>query len=207
MNKKFQIHCAGDPVESGKKKKINLYAETRKFVEESFLKKGKKNMLHYLRTVFWVKELYPKADESLIVAAVAHDIERAFREDSFDFAKNCKDGFLDREHLRLHQEKGAKIIADFLVKNGADKKLIKKVSGLIAKHEVGGNKEQNILKDADSVSFFENNVGHFIEKDAARVGKEKVRQKFDWMYDRITFSKAKKIVRPWYERGIRSLGL
>jgi hypothetical protein len=162
-------------------------------------------MVHYLRTVFWVKELYPEADEVLLVAAVAHDIERAFRDTSVDIVKNSKDGFLDKEFLKLHQENGAEIIADFLIKKGASKEFAKKVSTFIAAHEVGGNKEQNILMDADSVSFFENNVGHFVEKDAIRVGKEKVKNKFNWMFERITSAKAKKIVRSWYEEGRRLL--
>lgn len=189
------------------KRKADFYELTKKFVEESFAKKGKTRMTHYTRTVFWVKELCPGADEAFLAAAFAHDIERAFRDNSVDVVRYSKDGFLDKEYLKLHQKKGAEIIADFLIKKGADKKFIEKVSELIAKHEVGGNREQNILKDADSVSFFENNVGHFIEKDAVRVGKEKVRKKFDWMFDRITSAKAKKIVRPWYEKGIESLNL
>lgn len=187
-------------------KKVDLYEMTKKFVEESFAKKGKTRIAHYIRTAFWVKELNPKADEALIAAAVAHDIERAFRDTDIDAVKNSKDGFLDKEHLKLHQEKGAEIIADFLAKNNVNRDFVEKVSMLISKHEIGGTEEQNILKDADSVSFFENNAEHFIEKDAVRVGKEKVRKKFNWMFDRITSAKAKKIARPWYEKGIKSLG-
>lgn len=186
-------------------KKADLYEETKKFVEESFVKKGKTNMKHFERTAYWVKKLYPEADEALLVASVAHDIERAFRDPSVDAVKNSKTGFLDKEYLKFHQEKGAEIIANFLVKKGANKDFIEKVSDLIAGHEAGGNKEQNILKDADSVSFFENNVEHFASKDAARVGKEKVREKCDWMFKRITFPKAKKIALPWYEKATKLL--
>ncbi len=183
-------------------KKLDIYGKTKKFVKKSFARKGKTRMTHYIRTVFWVKKIYSKADEALFVAAVAHDIERAFRDSLADTVANSKDGFLDKKHLKFHQEKGAEIIADFLTKEGVDKKFIRKVGRLIAKHEVGGNKEQNILKDADSISFFENNVKHFIKKDAVRVGKEKVRKKFNWMFDRITSGKARKIVRPWHEKGL-----
>lgn len=188
-----------------KKGDMKWYKKTKKFVEESFAKRGKIRMVHYSRTVFWVQKLYSKADEALLTAAVAHDIERAFRNTAIDIVKKSKDGFLDEKHLNLHQEKGANLIADFLDKEGADKKFIKKVYVLISKHEVGGNKEQNILKDADSISFFENNIDNFIEKDAVRVGKEKVRIKFDWMFDRITSDEAKKIARPWYEKGLKLL--
>lgn len=184
---------------------MNLYEEIKKFVEESFAKKGKVIGKHFERTVYWVKKLYPEADEALLAAAISHDIERAFRDSSIDAVKYNKDGFLDKEHIRFHQEKGAQIIADFLTEKGASKEFVKKVSNLIARHEVGGNKEQNILKDADSVSFFENNVAHFAEKEAARVGKEKVREKFDWMFSRITSFKAKKIAKSWYNVAIEAL--
>ncbi len=45
---------------------------------------------------------------------------------------------------------------------------------LVSKHEVGGNEDQNLLKDADSISFFENQVGHFLSKQTAETGKEKL---------------------------------
>ena len=36
-------------------------------------------------------------------------------------------------------------------------------------------------------------------------GKEKIQQKFDWMYTRISSEKAKQIVKPWYEKAIKEL--
>ena len=76
---------------------------------------------------------------------------------------------------------------------------------LVSKHEEGGNDDQNLLKDADSVSFFETNISLFLTKHVQDVGKEKVREKFDWMYKRITSEKAKQIARPWYEEAIKNL--
>lgn len=80
-------------------------------------------------------------------------------------------------------------------KQGAEDGFINKVKMLVSKHEVGGNKEQNTLKDADSISFFENNVDYFIEKLSIEIGKKEVRDKFDWTFERITLNKAKEIVR------------
>ena len=51
----------------------------------------------------------------------------------------------------------------FLQENGADEATISKVTHLIGKHEVGGDLEQDILMDADSVSFFETNAEMFVK--------------------------------------------
>lgn len=75
---------------------------------------------------------------------------------------------------------------------------------LVSKHEEGGNADQNLLKDADSISFFENNVPIFLNI-AKKIGKEKVKQKFDWMYNRITSKKAKQISEKWYKEAIKDL--
>lgn len=76
---------------------------------------------------------------------------------------------------------------------------------LVSKHEVGGNDDQNLLKDADSISFFENNVDHFVNKKVGETSKEKVKDKFEWMFNRISSEKAKQIARPWYEEAIKKL--
>lgn len=38
------------------------------------------NSDHLVTTGYWVKKLYPKANEALIITALSHDIERAFKE-------------------------------------------------------------------------------------------------------------------------------
>ncbi|MBW2993145.1 DUF4202 domain-containing protein [Candidatus Woesearchaeota archaeon] len=182
----------------------NLYKKVEKFVVDSFTKPNKVYQIkHFLRTAYWIKKLKPNADESLQIAAVAHDIERALRRE--DMHKKKLKGYAGKEFLRPHQERGAEIIGDFLKKQGADKKLINKVKMLISRHEEGGNKEQNLLKDADSISFFENNVSFFLTEKVPEVGKAKVKEKFDWMFSRITSRKAKKIAKPWYEKALRDL--
>jgi len=37
------------------------------------------------------------------------------------------------------------------------------------------------------------------------MGAEKIKDKFDWMFNRITSEKAKEIACPWYEEGLRQL--
>ena len=143
---------------------------------------------HYERTVFWVKKLKPDADEALLIAAYSHDIERWFRP------------FLKPNDIKGHQRKSAKIVSEFLSKIAADKEMVQKVYYLISHHEEGGSHEANILKDADSISFFENNLALH-----AKLSPKTLRKKIEWMYRRITSPEAKKICKPLYERAIKSL--
>jgi len=182
-----------------------LYNKTEQFVKDSFTNKGKTHQIkHFLRTAYWVKQLEPDADEALLISAVAHDIERAFRQKDV-LEKKSSTGFTDEEFLRPHEERGAEIIGEFLEKQGTKKELIQRVKMLVSKHEEGGNEDQDLLKDADSVSFFENNVQFFLPNKVEEFGKEKVKQKFDWMYNRISSEKAKQIVKAWYEKAIKDL--
>ncbi len=182
-----------------------LYQKVEQFVVDSFTKAGDTGGIrHFKRTVYWIQQLKPDADEALLIAAIAHDIERAFRETGY--GEKFQKGFRTDEHLVYHQEKGTEIIEGFLQKQNADKKLIERVKKLISKHEVGGDDDQDILKDADSVSFFENNVEQFVTKFVPEVGKENVKDKFDWMFNRISNEQAKKIALPWYKEAIKQLG-
>ena len=100
------------------------YDKVEKFVIDAFQKTGQENQIvHFKRTVYWVKKLNPKADEALLISSIAHDIERGFRSKE-TLEKHKKGGYTDNNFLRSHEEKGAEIIAEFLRKQGADKKLI-----------------------------------------------------------------------------------
>jgi len=55
------------------------------------------NISHHQRTIYWIKELEPNANEALLIAGMLHDIERAFNGD-------WKAGSQDPEKLRKHQE-------------------------------------------------------------------------------------------------------
>jgi len=185
----------------------NLYKKTEEFVKKSFINAGRESGIkHLLRTADWVKKLKPDADESLLIAAVSHDIERAFRESSHEnIFQDTDKGFMAPEHLEKHSKKGSEIIGKFLEEQGANPELIQKVKDLVLKHEIGGNKDENLLKDADSISFFENNIDFFLTNAVPKVGIKKVEDKFNWMLDRITSREAKEIVLPWHEEAIERL--
>ena len=173
-----------------------------RFVAEAFADDDSGlNLRHLRRTLHWLLELDPGADEALQIAALAHDLQRAFR----DGEPATRDGFLDPLYLDHHQERGGEIVAGFLLREGADAALAERVRTLISRHEEGGTDEQNLLRDADSVSFFENNCDYFLRVLAAKEGPAAVRAKFAWMYKRIGSEPARRIARPWYEAALARL--
>jgi len=180
----------------------DLFYKTRQFVEASF-NNDRLQMLHFDRTVYWLQQLKPDADEAFLIAAIAHDIERAARMNKEGFGRAQK-GFLDKDELTHHQEKGAEIIADFLKENNVEENLVSRVRHLVSKHEVGGDADQNLLKDADSLSFVENNAEIFLSR-LDKLGYDSVKEKFDWMYDRISDPRAKEIAKPFYDKMILQL--
>lgn len=80
-----------------------------------------------------------------------------------------------------------------------------KVAMMIRGHETGGNMWQNILKDADSISYFDEHYKGFIRKHVHIAKLGAVRQKFDWMYSRITSPKARAYAKPMYEKSVKYL--
>ncbi len=196
---KFPRRSAMEEVQRQQKE---LYRKVVTFVDESY---GQKKP-HYEKTVYWITKLYPNAPIYLKIAGYAHDIERAFsKSETMQIVKDSPDGFQDKDLREAHQKEGAEIIKKFLLQNGVSFLLADKVYNLILKHEEGGTDEQSILKDADSLSFLECNADKFIDKLTKEVGYKKVKDKFDWMYKRITSLKAKDFAKPMYEKAIQRL--
>ena len=52
--------------------------------------------------------------------------------------------------------------------------------------------------DADSVSYFETNAETFVKEKAPIEGYEKIKGKFDWMFNRIKSDAAREAARPNY---------
>ncbi len=175
-------------------KKGYFLDKTIKHVDHLF---GKKDP-HFVQALYWLNQLEPDADETLQIAAYAHDTERAICE------YNIGVFLLDEEVLRKHQENGAKEIHRFLLKEGANPEFASKVKNLIERHEDGGTYGQNLIKDADSISYFKTNAAthaNWIDNFT----REQIMAKFDWMYDRISLDKAKKIAKPFYQEAVKIL--
>ena len=170
---------------------MNLFIKTIEYVDESF--KGVQKP-HFERTVFWIQQFLSTATEAHKIAAYSHDIERAFRGED----KTVPDNYLDENFLKKHQERGTEIMSTFLRSQNAPESLIETVTHLISKHEVGGDEEQNAMMDADSVSFFETNAEMFVSKKAPIEGYKKVKEKLDWMFNRISSNDRKKFAEENY---------
>jgi len=162
--------------------------------------------LHLTRTVDWLLKLKPLADEALLIAGVTHDIERAFREEAvYEKMFLSENAFRDEAFLDYHQQRSAKIIDKFLASITCPVDLRGRVKHLIAHHETGGDPESNLLKDADSLSFFQTNVDLFVTVKVRESSPEKVKRKFDWMFERISGIDAREHCRPLYEAALKKL--
>ena len=73
---------------------------------------------HLERTLDWAVELDPQASEALHIAAITHDIERAFpdREAGWDSAASWD----DPAYIRWHQDRCAEMVAGWLREQRAD---------------------------------------------------------------------------------------
>lgn len=178
--------------------KSELYKKVEKFVNESFSKgRHQHSAIHCKLTADAVLEIKPDADETLVIAALAHDIDRAFND-----RKVKEDEYQDKTYLKLHQETSAQIISDFLANEGVEQKFIDKVKSLVSKHEIGGDDDQNLIKDADSISYFRGGNSYSIKKKYPQLN---LKGKIDWMYNRITSEKAKKMVASIYKKELTEL--
>lgn len=175
-----------------------MLEKVKRFVDEAFKEKKE----HFERTIYWLKQLKSDADEAMQIAAYAHGIERAFARPSMEFWKTHE--LNDPDYLKRHQENGAKIISKFLKEQNYSEEETKRVAEMVRLHEVGGTSEADLIKDADSISYFEVNAPRHIEKFGKPLGKEKLRKKYDFMFNRISSSRAKKIAEPMYKKVMKA---
>jgi len=115
------------------------------------------HLRHLERTRDWVLDLDPVASEALQIAALTHDIERAFPdpESPWDSAVSWD----DPNYNRWHQDRCAEMVGRWLREQEADPTLVDEVVGLVRVHEEGGWPEADALQAADSLSFLETMVG------------------------------------------------
>ncbi len=176
-----------------------LYKKTKDWVEKIYF-----NANHLVRTSYWIKKLTPYPSEALLLAALTHDMERAFDKGRKPPSKEMGD-WDDPMYNQWHARRSAKFVSEFFKKEGADSALIKKVSNLIKYHEEGGSRETDLLKDADSISFLEINISFFISRIPKELNKKEVREKFNYMLKRIGSQKARELAKPFYEKAIAKL--
>lgn len=128
----------------------------------------------------WILRLKPNANWALQIAALAHDIERAFPE-----RKILRKNFNDYDAFKqAHADNSAKIAVDILKKYSLEENIIKRVEYLIRHHEFGVENDPDliVLKDADSLSFFQINLSFYFSREGA----EETLFRMKWGYRRLT---------------------
>lgn len=173
---------------------------------EKWVNKIYSNADHLIRTGYWVKKVYPGADEAMVIAAITHDVERAFpsgRKPPSPELKGAK--WDDVVYNRWHGKRSSKFVGKFLEDHDAQENLIKKVTKLIIYHEEGGWEEADYLRDADSISFLEINPPFFISRIGKDLKRKEVKEKFDYMFRRIGSRKARELAASFYNKAIAEL--
>ena len=174
-------------------------------VESGFVEKARHwvienypyNRDHLIRALEWLDRLAPGQPEAVRVAALTHDMERAFPGPDSPAMSILSDPVYER----LHAERSARIVSEWLRSEGADGTLVEDVQALILAHEVGGGHEANLVQAADRLSFLETNVDLFLEfARSGRFSVAEVRTKFDESYRRIQVPHAKALALPLYEQ-------
>lgn len=150
---------------------------------------------HLDRTLDWLLVLEPDASEALRLAAVMHDIERAFEPD--DVPPDRSDP-VSSDYTTWHQERSARVAGEWLVfEQGAPAELADEVRGLVRVHEVGGGVDADLLQAADSIAFLEIQVDLFLRMVAdGRLSRDAAERKFRWMFDRLQVERAREIAAP-----------
>ena len=166
---------------NGQKKKNDIAAfecTKKRILEKIRASNVPEDFGHALNTVKWVKRLAHDVDPLLEIAALGHDIERAM-----DSVKVHREDFEDFDSFKkAHAENSANIISEIMRECGWDEPSILRVAEIVRLHETGGQKYADILRDADSLSFFEVNLPYYFQRhDAAEV-----ERRCRWGYSRIS---------------------
>ena len=141
---------------------------------------------HADNTLEWLLRLEPDADEALQLAALAHDIDRAIEE-----KKVGRENFDNYDAFKAaHARNSAEILRPILTACGVERNILEEACRLVEFHEVGGDLGSDLLKDADSISFFKVNLPFYFQRE----GWDKAKQRSRWGYRRLS-TRAKEIVK------------
>jgi hypothetical protein len=159
------------------------------------------NAEHLVHTRDWLLELEPEAAESLRLAALTHDMERHFPGGPVEDLSGAPEE--NAEYRRLHSERSASIVGDWLAGEEASDGLVRDVQRLIRAHETGGTADEDLVQAADSLSFLEVNawvVGRWFT--SGRCGRERSKAQLRWMLERIRVPQARELAQPLYEEAV-----
>jgi len=141
---------------------------------------------HSKNTRAWILRLKPEADMALQIAGLGHDIERSIKELKINRENyTCYDDF-----KMAHARNSAKVLRELLAQYDLVKIIRDKVVNLVTHHEFGGSPEANILREADSISYFDVNLPFYFQRNS----KSETAFRIMWGYQRLS-DEGKAIVR------------
>ncbi len=154
--------------------------------------------VHSKNTLEWLVQLEPDADDALQIAALVHDIERAIEQQKV----KRKDYKNYDDFKEAHSLNSAKMLTVLMEECNIDREFIADVTFLVRNHETGGSRRADILKNADSVSFFHVNLPCYFERN----GIVETKRRYIWGYGRLS-DNLKKIVSEFHyqDREVESL--
>ena len=160
--------------------------------------------IHLFHTGRWLLTLDPSAADTLLIAAVTHDMERHFPGGSQP--DKAAGAWADEAYNRFHCARSAEIVGRWLREQGVPDDFAHAVEALILEHEFGGSPEGDLLQAADSISFLEVN-GHLVSGWVLKgeTSLPNAIKKLDWMVERIEFAPARELAMPLYRRALASV--
>ncbi len=140
---------------------------------------------HADNTLKWLLRLKPDSNKALQLAALAHDIERASEK-----IKIKRGNFGSYDAFKAaHAKNSVKILRPILVACDVKRDIIENACWLVKFHEVGGEVNSDLLKDADSISYFDVNLPFYFQRE----GPNETKQRSCWGYQRLSL-RGQKIV-------------
>ena len=134
--------------------------------------------IHAENVLQWLLKLKPDADETLQIAALAHDIDRADER-----RKIQRSDFSDYNQFKdAHANNSAKILKEILHECRVEQSIADEACRLVKQHKIGGDSHSDLLKDADSISYFEVNMPLYFQRE----GYEETLNRCIWGYQRLS---------------------
>jgi len=160
--------------------------------------------VHLARAGDWVLAIEPEVPEPVVIGVLAHDMERSVPGGPTIDKRNGR--WDDPEYNRLHCERSAVVVADWLRSHDADPAFVEGIRVPILEHEFGGSPEGDLAQAADSLSWLEVNArlaGEWVRRGETDL--DKAVAKLDWMRDRIRHPFAAELAVPLHSSAIAAL--
>ena len=146
---------------------------------EDIIKKSSvpEDPMHSKNTLKWLLKLKTNADEALKIAALGHDIERAIEERKIKRSDyKTYDAFKD-----AHALNSAKIIVEIMKDCKINQESTDDVHFLVRHHECGGDNRINVLRDSDTISFFDVNLQFYFKRN----DEKETKKRWLWGYNKL----------------------